>query len=207
MTHPRQPPPTRRLSLFRAAVLAGVAALGPHLARPPGLAAQDAAAPFRLELSMGGTSFLGEASAQASVAALLGVSDRISVGGMGSILLGMRTLPGSVPGTDAELRTALGGVVVQVDLGGDPTWSVWLRLTSGLGNAKQNLAVAGTRIAADNFGVLLPELGITHRLTGPLHVGAALGYRATFGVEDLPGVSSADLRGPSGRLLISLRHF
>jgi len=36
---------------------------------------------------------------------------------------------------------------------------------------------------------------------------AALGYRIVFGVQDLPGVTAADFRGPTARISLRLRAF
>lgn len=185
-----------------AMALAALACVAPL---PAG--AQEAMAPARLEAALGATSLHGDASAQAAASLLVGVSRRFLVGGTGSLVLGTRTLPGSVPGSDLELRTAFGGLVGQFALADGGRHELWLRLTLGAGNAKLDLAVVGTRIAADNFGVVVPEIGGGLRVTDAVHLGAALGYRGTFGVEDLPGVSPSDLGGPSARVLLSLRRF
>lgn len=206
--NPQRPQPRARAAKpLRAVVRAGALAWALGAALPGEVAAQDATTPARLELSLGATSYLGDASAEAGGAALIGLTDRISLGGTGSLLLGSRTLEGASAGNDVSLRAAFGGVLAQFRISGDGERELWIRLTAGAGNAKQELVVAGSRIAADNFGVVFPEVGGSRRVAGPLHLGVAVGYRATFGVENLPGVSSTDLRGPSARVLASLRRF
>jgi hypothetical protein len=173
------------------------------------LAAQGAAGTTTAsaEGSLAITTLRGEAAWLASASALLGLTPRISLGGAGSVVLGTTALAGSVPGADLELRVAFGGLLAQLLLRKSGDRAVWLRLLAGAGNAKVDLAVVGTQIAADNFGVLAPEIGVMVKLAGPLHGGAAVGYRATFGVEDLPGVASSDLRGVQARVSLSLHRF
>jgi len=178
------------------------------VAAPPALEAQ--APPRRawsaLEGSLALTSLHGDASWMGGVTGLLGLGHRLSVGGGGMAALRTTRLPGSGPGSDLELRVAFGGLVANVRVMEAEGTEVWARVLAGAGNAKLDLAVARTQIAADNFGVLIPEIGATLAVAGPLRAGAAVGYRATFGVEDLPGVGALDLRGFSARILLAVRH-
>lgn len=171
------------------------------------LTAQEAPAPALLEVSGGATTLHGDFSALGSGSLLLGVTDRIAIGGAAHVVLGTKDLAGATPDSDTGLRVAYGGLLTQLTLSRTPRHSVWLRFLAGAGNAKMDLAVVRTLIAADNFGVLAPEIGGTVRLKGALHVGVALGYRSVFGVEDLPGLTSLDLPGPTGRVLLSARVF
>jgi hypothetical protein len=186
-------------------VLAGVAWVsygGPLSAQSPGAPAVAWA-----EASLALTTLEGGAEWMGSAAALLALTPRLSLGGGASVLLGSRTRPGSAPGTDQELRTAWGGMVAQYRLARRDDRELWIRALAGAGNAKVTLALLGTQIASDNFGVFVPEIGGTLRLAGPLRAGAALGYRAVLGVDDLPGLAPSDLRGPSARLLLSVHRF
>lgn len=209
---PFTPPPAAARGFRRrpAALLAGLAGIAwtAWVGAAP-LAAQSASDPATAsaEASLALTSLDGAATWMASAAALLGVTSRLSLGGAGTVALGTRVLPGSTPGTDLALRTAFGGLVGQVELACRDDRALWLRVLAGAGNAKMDLALAGTQIASDNFGVIVPEIGASLRLADPLSVGAALGYRATFGVEDLPGLAPSDLRGVSVRLLIAVHRF
>ena len=173
------------------------------------LAAQVAAGPTpaSAEASLAITSLRDEATWLASASALLGLPPRLSLGGAGSVVLGATDLAGSVPGSDLELRVAFGGLLAQLLVLESGERSVWLRLLAGAGNAKVDLAAVGTQIAADNFGVLVPEIAVTVKLVGPLRGGAAVGYRTTFGVEDLPGVAPSDLRGLAAGVSLSLHRF
>ncbi len=173
------------------------------------LAAQGAGGPTTAsaEASLAITTLRGEGAWLASASALLGLTPRLSLGGAGSVVLGATDLAGSVPGSDLELRVAFGGLLAQLLVLEEGDRSVWLRLLAGAGNAKVDLAAVGTQIAADNFGVFVPEIGVTVRLVGPLRGGAAVGYRTTFGVEDLPGVAPSDLRGVAARVSLSLHRF
>lgn len=195
---------SRVLSLrrLRGALLAAAAAA--FIASPTALVGQApaAAAGASAEASLGATALHGGASWTASAAVLLGLTPKLSVGGSGTLFLGTARL---APGSDLTLRTAFGGLVAQLTLAELPGLSFWLRALAGAGNAKVDLAAVGTRIAADNFGVFVPEFGGTMQIAGPLSAGAALGYRAVFGVDDLPGVRPSDLRGLSARILLVLR--
>ncbi len=181
--------------------LGGAAALlpGPMLAQAP-----DGRVSAAVEASFGATALHGRASWTASASALLGLTPRLSVGGSGTLFVGTTDLAGSVPGSDLTLRTAFGGVTAQLGLVDHPRRSLWVRALAGVGNAKVDLTAVGTRIAGDNFGVLLPEIGTTIRIVGPLSAGAAVGYRAVFGVDDLPRVGPSDLRGVTARVLLAL---
>jgi len=201
MSHPKCP------KQARTATAAAVFAVFFLVLQPGAATGQEARAGGRFDLSLGATPLHGDASALATASVLVGVAGRLYLGGTGSAFLGKRTLAGSAPGTDLELRSAFGGLVLHYRLTPPEGSDLWLRLTAGAGNAKVDLAVARTRVAADNFGVLEPELGLSRHVAGPLHVGVAVGYRATFGVDDLPGVSPADLRGPTARVVLTALRF
>ena len=207
-----EPHPTAHRRSHRAigsaAVVAGLVGTAWGAPAAP-LSAQSAGTPASAsaESSLALTTLDGGAVWMGSATALLGVTARISLGGGGSVLLGTRSLPGSARGTDQELRTAFGGLVVQFDAARREDRHLWLRVLAGAGNAKVDLALVGTQIASDNFGVLVPEIGASVRVSGPLRVGAALGYRAVLGVDDLPGLAPSDLRGPSARVLLSVHRF
>lgn len=198
------PPTTGPAAALLAALALGCAA-GPGAA-PLSAQGTSRAAAF-VEASLALSTLREDLVWMASGAALLGVKPPFSLGGAGTVVLGSRTLSGSTPGTDQELRMAFGGVVGQLELAQRDDRALWLRVLAGAGNAKLDLAVGRTQIASDNFGVVAPEVGATLRLRGPLRVGGALGYRTVFGVEDLPGLAPSDLRGLSVRLLVTVHRF
>lgn len=204
---PTRPPGRPSRPCRRVAVPGALAAVAwATLAAPAGAQWVDTAA-VSAEASLAITTVQGGAELMGSGAVLFGLTPRLSVGGGGSVPLGARALPGSTRGTDQELRVAYGGLVVQLDLARRDEWHLWVRVLGGAGNAKVDLAAVRTRIASDNFGVFAPEVGGSAYLKGPLRVGAAVGYRAALGVEDLPGLVPADLRGPSARVLLSVHLF
>jgi len=77
-----------------------------------------------------------------------------------------------------------------------------LLLGAGHGRVRNNLTRQET--GSDNFMVVEPEGALHARLFGSLHVGAAVGYRFVWGVEDLTGVSAEDLRSFTGTLSLRL---
>lgn len=198
---PSRRPPRRPGTPTAAACVALLLAAAPLAGQVEARRASSA-----LDASFGATTLRGDVAWTVGVAGLLGLTPRLSVGGAGTLALEPVELPGAVPGADLALRTALGGAVAQWILAEQGPRRVWARLLAGAGSAKVDLAAGGTRIAADNFGVLAPELGGDVPLAGPLRAGAALGYRAVFGVEDLPGVGPSDLRGFTFRVLVGLGH-
>jgi hypothetical protein len=194
-----------RALLVPALLVAG--ALGPWTTSPVSAQAARDLAPAWLDVSVGVTSVVGQTSPTAAGSLLLGVAPGFSLGGGGRILLGTRALAGPVPEADQRLRFAYGGLLGQMLLSDTADRRVWIRLLAGAGNGKVDLAATGTPVASDNFGVVEPEVGGALLLWGPLHAGAAVAYRIVFGVEDLQGVTTSDLRGPTARLFVAVRRF
>lgn len=207
---PHVPCPPLRMAHLRAArrVLQAAAFVGWATSAAP-LAAQDAMqrrASSSIEGSLALTRLHGSATWMSGITGLLSLGHRVSLGGAGSFAMEAQRVPGPVPGSDLDLRVAFGGVVGQFLVVDTGDREAWVRLLAGAGNAKLDLAVAQTQIASDNFGVIQPEVGGSFRFLGRLRAGAAVGYRITYGVEDLPGVGSLDLRGPSARVLLAFHH-
>ena len=197
----------RRRAWPSVAVGAVAVAVCGAAAAPLAAQSSDARAAAWAEASLSLTTLEGGADWMGSAAALLQLTPRLSLGGGASMLLGPRSLPGSDPGTDQELRVSYGGLVAQLQVARRGDRDLWLRLLGGVGSAKVDLAAAGTQIASDNFGVFVPEVGGSVLLRKPLRLGAAVGYRAVLGVDDLPGLAPSDLRGPSARVLLSIHPF
>ena len=171
--------------------------------------AQEAGSPATafFEGSLAVTTVQGDVAGMGGGAILLGVNRRLSLGGAGAFMFGHRRLPGPGPGSDLDLRMAYGGVVAQWLVLERGERNLWVRALAGVGNGSVDLAVVGTEIAADNFGVYAPELGGSMTVRGPLLGGASVGYRGVFGAGDLPGVTPADLRGPFVRAHLTYRLF
>ena len=138
----------------------------------------------------------GDLTGMGGGAILVGLTRRLMVGGAGAFMFGQRRLAGTVPGSDLDLRMAYGGLVAQWQLAEHGDRALWVRTLAGVGNGSMDLALVGTEIAADNFGVFAPEVGGRLLVNGSFQAGLSAGYRAVFAVEDLPGVTAADLRGP-----------
>jgi hypothetical protein len=160
-----------------------------------------------LDSSIRLTSLRGGAKFFAGGGVLLGVDDRILFGGGGWVLLGKSVVPGATRASDLELRVAYGGILTETRLAESARGRVVLRSLLGAGNSRVSLPAAGTVIAADNFGVIEPELSASRLLRGRLHGVLGAGYRLVFGLEDLPGVAPEDLRGFSVRIGVMVRTF
>jgi hypothetical protein len=82
-----------------------------------------------------------------------------------------------------------------------------LRLLVGAGSAKVSLPIVGTELAADNFGVVEPEVDGVLSVGDFVQLRAQLGYRMVYGVEDLPQIDPKQLRGATLTLSLSLEPF
>lgn len=158
-----------------------------------------------LEVSLAATSVRESATTLAGAVGLLDLGGRLAFGAGGAIMIGSSALEGG--GLDQDLHLGYGGAVLQFTLTGSPQRYLALRTLVGSGNAKIKLAVGGGEVAADNFGVLEPGLVGTVTLAGPLRLGAGVAYRHVFGVDDLPNVVPADLKGPVAQVRISIRTY
>lgn len=195
---------TERKLIRSRAVLIAFLLLGPGAAgaqqRAP-KATFEAGTAVRATRLRGGTSYLAGGSAQ------LAIHDRFSFGGAGWVLLGASALPGATPSSDLEFRVAYGGVYTEFRILGSERRNVSVGALMGAGNGKVTLPAVGTQIAADNFGVVEPDVSADLALFGRLHARLTVGYRATFGVEDLPGISATDLRGYVAGVGLTIRPF
>lgn len=139
--------------------------------------------------------------------ALLSLGGRLAFGGGGWVMTKRSTVEGQTAGARYDFRMAYGGVAAQARLLGNRNHGLELRALVGAGNGKVRLPVVGTLIAADNFGVVEPALAGTVRLFPGVHLQGSVAWRWAFGVQDLPGVSTDDLRGFSARLGFAIRNF
>lgn len=196
---------TQEPSLIRPLALA-LAAFGLLLPTGSlrGQASTDAPAFAALEVSAMLTTLRGKAGIFAGAAGLLGWGEGFAVGGAARIQGTDNTIATGSPDSDLQLVTAYGGLLTQLSLPVDAPGDLFVRVLLGAGSAKIRLPVVGTEIAADNFAVIEPEVVLLRGLAGPLRVGAGVGYRLVFGVEDLPGLGAGDLRGPSARIFLHI---
>lgn len=138
-------------------------------------------------------------------AALLNLGGRFSFGLAGWTLFSDLTV--ERPGGSLDFSFSYGGAIGELDLAdtGDAVYSA--RLLVGAGTGKLNLPAVGTEIEADNVGVLEPEGCASFSPIRRVRLDAAVGYRIVFGVQDLPGVTGGDLRGPTARVSLRLHAF
>jgi len=134
-------------------------------------------------------------------------SDKLAVGGGGFALMKNVELAGPEGETGFDLDMGYGGLMVRIwePLGSYLTAEVGLLL--GAGHAEVYQQLTGTEVGSDNFLVAEGELGIAYSLSRGIHLGAAVGYRLTSGIEDLPGVSKGDLNAFTGSLSVRLGGF
>jgi len=167
--------------------------------------------PFRTTLEVSAsirrTTLRSQGSTLLGGDARLELSEALSVGGSGWISSAAIPITGTNIGSDLALHVAYGGLLFEWRLAESASGSLAARLMLGAGNAKVRLPVIGTEIAADNFGVFEPEIIGERPLWSFLALRAQVAYRWVVGVEDLPQVSSAHLRGFSASLSVSLKPF
>ena len=165
----------------------------------------DSRAHASFEVSLAQTTVLDAGSTLVGAAGLLTLGGRFAFGAAGALMLSASTLKSSSAGSDLDFRQAYGGVLLRFLVVGSGDRYVAVRGLVGAGNAKITEPVAGFEIGSDNFGVLEPEIVGALTLVGPLQVGLGAGYRHVFGVNDLPGIAPADMKGFSVGLRLSVR--
>ncbi len=170
------------------------------------LGAQEPApgATLTVEAGLTATSILDEWAGMSGGAVLLHPTPRLTIGGAGWLQNGLRELEPSTPGGGFRLKVSYGGLIAGFRVSDGNTVQVDIRALLGAGNAKIELPATRTEIAADNFVVFEPQVGLTARIAGPMSTRAALGYRFTGAVEDVAGVTSAQLRGISAMVSLAV---
>lgn len=186
----------------RAAVLLLLTLVGPGA-----LHAQDASARANVEAALRVGALRGSAKMFVGGIGLLDLGGRVALGGGGWILLGRSRISAGSADADRDLRVAYGGVVAEVELLSDPGWDVRARALVGAGNGKISLRLAGVQLAADNFGVVEPEVCGSWHLSARTRAVGTVAYRHAFGVSDLPSVSGNDLSGFSLGVGLAIRSF
>jgi hypothetical protein len=130
--------------------------------------------------------------------------ENLAVGGGGFALLNEVEIAGPEGGTGLDLGLGYGGVLFRYweSLYGSLTGEVGVLL--GAGHAEVREQLSGTGVGADNFLLAEAEMGVRYGLFRGVSVGASVGYRITSGVEDLAGVSAADLNAFTGALSLRI---
>lgn len=147
-----------------------------------------------------GTSLRGEATLMVGGSARLRVHPDVAFGGSAWVLTEVLNIDGERTGGGLGLRVGYGGGGIWLTLRRSARMRVDAGLLLGAGNAKIELPAVGTEIAADNFFVFEPEVGLAVRMTGWAAARVSVGYRAVTGVEDLPGVGARQLRGSAATI-------
>lgn len=139
--------------------------------------------------------------------ARISFGNSFSLGGGGWALAKPVGISGIAGGSDLELTMSYAGVQSEYRLGKAGAAGIGLRLLIGAGSAKVRLPIVGTELAADNFGLVEPEVAGFLPLHDFVQMRAHLGYRIVYGVEDLPQVDPEHLRGATLGLSLSLGPF
>lgn len=152
------------------------------------------------------TDLSGRRRALAGVRGGLALGRRFLIGGEGTALLS--TVPVDDRGTASgfDLDVGYGGVVLGFRPNPARAWSLSTGVLLGAGHATVRDPAAGSEVGADNFVIAVPELSLSWRPLTWIGVSAGGGYRLVGGVNDLPGVASGELGGPSLTLELHLGH-
>ena len=130
-----------------------------------------------------------------------------SLGAGGWALAKPLGISGVAGASDLELAISYAGLQAEYRLAQARVTGIGLRLLVGAGSAKVRLPIVGTELAADNFGVIEPEVVGELALRDFAQLRAQLGYRLVYGVEDLPQVGPEHLRGVTLTLSLLLESF
>lgn len=188
---------------FPTAFLAALLVAGG--AQPAGAQDSTGRAGLDIEAGIRATSFRSEFSWMGGGSALVRPWHGLALGGGGWMLMGSRRIDPDSPGGGLRLRVAYGGLVAATPLPGPGRTEADLRVLLGAGNARIELSAPRAEIAADNFLVVEPEVGITMIVAWPLTARVSLAYRFVGGVEDVSGVTARQLRGLSATAFMGFR--
>jgi len=177
---------------------------------PGPLAAQEAEPSQEPPRARGTAAFLFKASSLAHADRVflggwagLTFGNRFSVGGGGVALTKDVMLGGQESASGFELGMGYGGALIQYRYPLRSGFGPRLGLLIGAGHAEVRDRLSGRELGADNFGIMEPEAGFYFSVLPWLHLAGSVGYRWTWGVEDLPLVRSDDLAG--GTATVSVR--
>ncbi len=149
-----------------------------------------------------GAEILGGTEAMMGGEASLHFSRHFSIGAVGGGLLNSVPVVESGADLGTNLRMGYGGLLFGYQARTRRSVSLAGRLLVGAGHASIRAVPVGNELGADNFLVMEPEVLVRVRALGPVHLGAAAGYRAVFGVQDLLNLADADLQGMSLTLVL-----
>ncbi len=152
-----------------------------------------------IHATVGATSVKGKATGFWGVGGRLRLGD-YRLGGSGYVTGGAEFV---ADGSGLSIDLGYGGVELDAPF---PWVSAegarWLLLVGG-GSGAVIERISDRELGADNFVVLEPRVSFSRRLAEVAEGSIAVGYRAALGVDDLPGVGSLALSGPTISLSIS----
>ncbi len=125
---------------------------------------------------------------------------RLAVGGAGFALLRDVELVGPEAGIGFDLGMGYGGLYLAYwkELSARVTGQ--LGFLAGAGHAELTDRLIGREVGSDNFPVVEPDLSLFFTIRPGVHIGASIGYRMAWSVDNLATVSAKDLRATTGTL-------
>ncbi len=126
------------------------------------------------------------------------------LGGHGAAVPGMLAL--DLAGNEgSRLGFGYAGLEVAARAWQSARFEAFVGVLAGAGRAQLEEPVVRRELGADNFLALEPSFRLGRVFgDGAISAGLAIRYRQVWGVEDLPGLDAADLRGPTLMLTVSL---
>ncbi len=145
------------------------------------------------------TELAGGTHSMVGVKAAVVFAGGVEIGGVGVKVLEPVDISAGA-GSLVELRTGYGGVTFAKRglLGGRVGASFLL----GAGNAEVRALPVGNQLGSDNFFVFEPEVTLKLPSWHLIHSALGAGFRFVAGVDDLPTLSAADLRGFTVTLMV-----
>jgi hypothetical protein len=129
---------------------------------------------------------------------------RLALGGAGFALLQEVELVGSEAGIGFDLGMGYGGLYVSYFKPLSHRLMGQMGLLAGAGHAEVRDRLVGREVGSDNFPVLEPDLSLFFAVHPRIHVGASLGYRLAWDVNNLPTVSAEDMRATTATLSLRI---
>lgn len=152
-------------------------------------------------VTVGATSVKDKASAIWGIGARLHLGD-YGLGGGGYVSSGAEFTDDGQ--TALSVQLGYGGVEFDAPIPWVTDERTRLTLLLGGGNAEVVERFVGREISADNFLVIEPRLSWSTELAALADGVVSVGYRSALGVDDLPGIGSLSLSGPSVSLTLSV---
>lgn len=147
------------------------------------------------------TRLAGGTHSMVGVKAAVVFAGGVEIGGVGIKVLEPVDISVGAGGL-VELRTGYGGITFAKRglLGG----RVGAGFLLAAGNAEVRALPVGNQLGSDNFLVFEPEVTLKLPSWHVVHSGLGAGFRFVTGVDDLPTLSAADLRGFTMTLMVSV---